>query len=467
MGERERVLDILKSGNFAELRGLPELDWLEFKGALYHLEDESQCHELAKDVSAIANAGGGLIIVGLDTTLDHKHSRELVSEIRPFQKERVNISKYEGTIAGRTFPSIRNISIQWFPCGQDPEKGLLAIKVDGAGEYRPVLVQKVFNEGRKTAGNLFAYFERNGTNAQHYTIQELHTLIQNGSRFASIDARLDLLTDAVNMLSQGDQFVVNEEGLRSTALQLSPKVLRQRIEGLLNSAGIEGKPSIAFAAVPTSLTNIPSLTLSTSEARSLLQHPQRLRPAGFDLGSYESASLVRGGQQRRAIIPNLKALELWSDGTFLFVATGDEDFLSHPTRPKDGPFLINPFVIAEVSYLFCETFRLALQLMNPIPATVNYVLEVRQLDAPGKPPAINPKKVPSSASYLPYYDGTMIPAPYGSETFNFTASTSQAAEETAFQYLRDFYLWFGIEEDRIPYTESESGRRRIAVNELK
>ncbi len=465
MDGREQIQVILQSGRFSELFGWAENDWLEFKVALYDFENDLQCHELAKDVSALANAGGGVIIVGAGTVRQDNSSGDVVDRVRPFSRSLVNVQKYEGTIAGRTFPPIRGVSIKWMPDAKDSEKGLLVITVPDFQEYRPVLVQNVFVEGRKTAGNVFGYFERKSANADHYGIQQLHTLIQNGARFSSLDARLDSLTDAVNSLLQRDLVTETSEKVQTMPFQLSPHVLKGRIEALLNGAGLEGKPSFTLAAVPTSITNIPSLTLSTGQARELIQSPPCLRSSGFDLGTYENAPLIGRGQARRAIIPDYKALECWSDGTFLFVATADEEFLSWHTRPKEGQaFLINTLVLAEVTYLFCETVRRMTELMNPVPEALNYVLQVRRLDAPGKLAILRPQKVSEipACSLRP-----ITSAPYSGEFFSFFAPTDQVPEETAFQYLREFYLWFGIEEDRIPYTDVESGHRRISVKELK
>jgi hypothetical protein len=53
------ILDILRSGNFDPLVGTIEDARIEAKGEPYQLSgNERQKQELAKDVSALANAGG-------------------------------------------------------------------------------------------------------------------------------------------------------------------------------------------------------------------------------------------------------------------------------------------------------------------------------------------------------------------------------------------------------------------------
>jgi hypothetical protein len=101
--------------------------------------------------------------------------------------------------------------------------------------------------------------------------------------------------------------------------------------------------------------------------------------------------------------------------------------------------------------------------MSPPPEEVIYTLEVRRLDAPGKPPTIRPEKT----QQVPLYTSPRVPAPYGGESFAFNAPAEQSPERTAFLYLRDFYLWFNIPEDLIPYTKEEDGTRRVNTDELR
>jgi hypothetical protein len=54
---RDQALAILANGDFDQLIGAPESLEVEFKSEPY-VEQESQKFELAKDVSALANAAG-------------------------------------------------------------------------------------------------------------------------------------------------------------------------------------------------------------------------------------------------------------------------------------------------------------------------------------------------------------------------------------------------------------------------
>ncbi len=54
--------------------------------------------ELAKDVSALANSVGGVIVLGFDTWRDPLTSGERISEFKPFPLDRVNSDRHRKVI---------------------------------------------------------------------------------------------------------------------------------------------------------------------------------------------------------------------------------------------------------------------------------------------------------------------------------------------------------------------------------
>ena len=61
------VQKILSSGDFDEFIGALEDEQLEFKASPYQLDKDQGKMELAKDVSALANTAGGIIVIGVQT----------------------------------------------------------------------------------------------------------------------------------------------------------------------------------------------------------------------------------------------------------------------------------------------------------------------------------------------------------------------------------------------------------------
>ena len=102
---------------------IPEDSTLEYKEDL-HLEKDSHKAELCKDVSALANSKGGVILVGI------REDRKIAApqEIVGIEKERIDelIRRIMDTVRSGTYPPVR-ISVEHIPW--EGNKIVLAIKV--------------------------------------------------------------------------------------------------------------------------------------------------------------------------------------------------------------------------------------------------------------------------------------------------------------------------------------------------
>ena len=75
------IAAILESGDFSPLIGALEDEHLECKSAPYQLDQERGKMELAKDVSALANADGGFILIGVTTEIEPTSNGEVIRRI--------------------------------------------------------------------------------------------------------------------------------------------------------------------------------------------------------------------------------------------------------------------------------------------------------------------------------------------------------------------------------------------------
>src|SRR5687768_7257054 len=76
------ILGLFDIGGEAKIVGSFETDRVEFKGQ-YHLKDQQQKWELAKDVAAFGNAGGGLIVIGVITEPDLDRAEDKATGLKP------------------------------------------------------------------------------------------------------------------------------------------------------------------------------------------------------------------------------------------------------------------------------------------------------------------------------------------------------------------------------------------------
>jgi len=94
------VVAILQSGDFTRLFGGLEDDHLECKSAPYNLDQEREKMELAKDVSALANAEGGIILVGVQTEREPAHQGDIIRRVGCFAQDFVDFGQYRNVISG-------------------------------------------------------------------------------------------------------------------------------------------------------------------------------------------------------------------------------------------------------------------------------------------------------------------------------------------------------------------------------
>src|SRR5437879_11028951 len=89
----DEVGKILLSGEFAQLIATVEDESFECKNALYDLKLPIAKAELAKDVSALANAKGGYLLLGVSTKPNATHKVDEVVEVRCFEQRLCDLDR--------------------------------------------------------------------------------------------------------------------------------------------------------------------------------------------------------------------------------------------------------------------------------------------------------------------------------------------------------------------------------------
>jgi hypothetical protein len=180
---RAEALEILGSGDFEQFVGAQETLEVEFKGEPYRVADrDSQKFELAKDVSAFANAAGGVIIIGAQTERDNEVAVDVVTQLRLLSQGHVDAQQYEGIVADRVYPRLRELHVRFYPSAANAERGILAIDVPPQDEVdKYFLIQRPTEEGTdRTPGWLIAVAVRSIGRVEERRVGEIHTLINRG-----------------------------------------------------------------------------------------------------------------------------------------------------------------------------------------------------------------------------------------------------------------------------------------------
>jgi len=159
------------------LTGTRECSWLDAKSQPYQLDQPRFAAELAKDVAALANNEGGVIVVGLRTR--RNGSSEIIDEVRPVPVRLIDRDRYRKLVRERVFPFVRDFSTWWLPA--DDERGLLVIDVPAqASKDKPFIVSGSAGTQAAVNASSVAVPLRDDDGTHWLSGQELHRFLTEG-----------------------------------------------------------------------------------------------------------------------------------------------------------------------------------------------------------------------------------------------------------------------------------------------
>jgi hypothetical protein len=199
----ESIKTILDTGQFAALIGLDEDTWLEAKRRNpYDFGTPTGRYELAKDITAFANAEGGFLLVGLATApaADAKTERITAHDLCP--QAEFDVLQYGGIIKEHVYPAIKDLKLSWLPVSADAASGLGVIEVPPQSPSRKYfLIAKVVESGAELKQIVFGIAKRNDSSNEPFTVAELYKYTQSGKHpvpqtLARVEAKLDAFIEA-------------------------------------------------------------------------------------------------------------------------------------------------------------------------------------------------------------------------------------------------------------------------------
>lgn len=458
MNATETVLQKLDTGEFEGLIGMAESEWLEAKESPYPLDTPRQKLELAKDVVALANANGGIIVVGFDTERHPTTAAEQISKVCPFPLERIDPNRYTKILNDMVHPPLHDVQVRPFEKPAGGGKGVAAIIVGTAAE-RPCLVGKMLDENGQSIGAYFGLFERRQDIIPPVSIARIQQQIAAGRQWASVDQRL---------LAIETQLAAWPAPLsRSQSNGIAEDERLHRLAKAAESVQRRGLPFVYFMATADSQCDFPTLFKSRAERIvRLIENPPQLRDRGFEIWADRASEIIEG-RLRRNMIAGFRLIELWQDGLFTYIAPGNEDFLGWRMGRSDKPIHISNFVLAESILAFCWLTKFIFDEANPQPDLIRLVVGFDNLTRVSGPATLS--FVPEGKMHVGSH---LRQAPAAKHEVHQPAERSRYdAERLAFLLMADIYNWFGFDAMSMPYiTPDESGAKlssmRIVGREL-
>jgi hypothetical protein len=175
----------------------------------------------------------------------------------------------------------------------------------------------------------------------------------------------------------------------------------------------------------------------------------------------ERAKIVRG-EFIRACNDNYKILDLHRDGTLIFAVRADGSFLAWNTPENEQR--LNSVALIESTYNFLRLYELVVSDLKEKPLKLNFRVDLNHLHLDG----VRSYLLPYSTEDWTYL-GT---EPHFAPSDDFTKVIEANGEhfdprEIEFRLVKEVYLWFGLEEDKIPYTKMDTDSQKIDPDTIK
>jgi hypothetical protein len=464
----EQIGRILSTRRFSDLLGHPEDATLEVKEAPYDLSTAAGRYELAKDVSGLANVGGGYLLIGIATRREAERQRDLLDRLTLIPAARFNDAQYRGIITDYIHPEIQNLAVSWSH-GEGVGDGLGIIFVPPQpDERKPFITAKVVEDGDHLKHIVVGFVERVAAGNEPLSPKRIQELLRKGrdgtsQRLTRIEERLDQLTrtqliPAVPAVNQVEQPTV--------VSPFDAELLDARIHSMLENFEL---PVYVIAAIVPRGNRIREFNSTRPNApRDLLRDAGELRDAGFDLGIGAAAEPGPDGSLQ-AVQGERKCLRLFRDGTLIFRALADDSFLGWARNAaafQASPRL-NPVPVAEVHASFASFYAEMLARVDPGPCEVMFKLVLRNhVLENGRRLYLTEHQ---AGDIFEWIDRHTYPVEVEPPEATHVAPANQLQTDplaVAYQLVERFASLFDLPSALIPFTVETGGVRRIDLGAL-
>jgi hypothetical protein len=455
MNSPKEVLEKLEACDFEALRGLFESEWLDAKETPYHLDAAPQKRELAKDVTALANAGGGVIVLGFDCEKLQTKAGERINKVCPFPVSLVDPKRYSQILADLVHPPPHGVTVLVFENSAKDGNGVAAIVIDKAVMSEgPYLVGKMVDENDLSIGSYFGYFERRRDTTPPISIPRIQQQLSAGMQWASIDQRLQAIK--ANMASWG------KAGPSALRPGITDAVRKERLAAARIAVARHEEPLVYYMANAEGDCDFPTLFKSHSErVVRLIANPPQLRQHGFKIWADRTSAIVEGRLRRNMIAGN-RLLELWRDDDFIFIGEGDEDFLGWSVGDTSkSPIHINNFVLSEATLHFCWLMQWIFEEAEPKPSVLRLTFGFDNLTRPSGPATL--RDAPESR----------FPGGHLQQASEKHAEVHCLAEwdgydpaRIAYLLIEKIYHWFGFDSQSIPFVDNGAPELKLDAVKL-
>ena len=444
------IRSLVETGEFQQLIGEFEGQHLDAKAQPYSFASGNDAkREFAKDVAAFANASGGCIIIGAETTVSSLQAGEQITALKSFPETLFNADQYCKIINEWLYPELNGLIIKWRPNKDARQSGIGVIFIPSqAPETKPFLLTRTIGD-KKTTEILLGYAERRIDRTDIKSVVELHHAMRTGM---NLEATLLNRITNVETLLQRQLASTLAPTASSTA---SPAITAKRVERILARQQFSDTRTLVIIIRPVPGSELRSIFSDhPNSIRRAIENPPELRAQGWGIRTGGAGRFVDGDFVQTE--SDREVLNLYRDGELIVAVRIDRHSLAWAdnTDSRFHPLALVEFVTNTLSF-----FRLVLADIHIEPQRLEVEIRLGNLFRDSKGTSLPAGPV----NNLGWTSGSK-PAPTAewSRTITIDPSTYDPAR-VAFLLLREVYVWFGHPDEAIPYTTSTGNDRLVDI----
>jgi hypothetical protein len=360
----------------------------------------------------------------------------------------VNTSQYVDLLRAWIYPEVHGLNVTWVSTADNPNKGLVVIEIpkqDAAAG--PFLITKTI-EGSKTVETVFGYAARKGDRNPPLDVKELQRYLRSGLDYRTqIEKRFDALEAMIKVGTEGTK--------QETILKGKAEQIEQRIARAIEHSDLRSRRTLIISAQPMQSKELR--TIFVNEEGSIKRHLERppiIRQNGWTLETLEQAKILRG-EMIRVTNGDRKIVDLYRDGTMVFAASADRDFLAWAAKNKPR---INPLALVEVILSFVSLYALVVADFIAPPSQISFRIDLRNMHYDGVKSSLGPYSLQSMSWQ---YSRDDKEAPENDWSYAKVIDTMNLdVHVITYDLVKEVYLWFGFDEKCIPYSSLQGGVRK-------
>jgi len=342
------LLLALERATYDAVVGTAETDDIEFKEAPYQLDLPRQKWELAKDVAALANHRGGVIILGFRTQKAENQLVDTAAEHRQVPKDLVNWDSYRQILGRWIQPAVAGLSGRWFPADPGQDRGVFALIVPPQPATSKYFVVSEITREDGTFPGAVGVPIRQGDIVDWLRADSVHSLLREALWWRQHGPGVSDIRGA------------------EAVLQATQERVGDRCREIETLARWGDTPFLALHASPDPPLARPGDFYSDTGLKGRVAEPQVLRRDGFNIWTLPEAEVRPDGSLLCATNP--KVLWLSPDGFFSVATRADGEFLGwyfNQGHAPNEPTALNPRVVAEYVLEFCRFLHGELKPRSP------------------------------------------------------------------------------------------------------